>query len=647
MRNFLLIFTAAFFLLSAVNRAHSEEVIPPSPIAKTELLVDAPSLEAGDVFWAAVKFTMPKNWHIYWQNPGDAGMPTTFAWTTPYNISAGEIQWPTPQRIEVSGLMNYGYSDEVMLAVPFKVTGDGITGRINTISVKANWLVCHETCIPESASLSAVVPRSDPAAMAQIVAARSQLPTVITDKNAATYSADNEAVSLRIDATKITPLDPQKPTYFFPQQDGIISNAAPQKNSFDAAKKILTITMKKGTAETVDVWQGVLVNGNHSYAISPALNAGSPIGAAASVTTVTEPPALGLLLTIAFALVGGLLLNIMPCVLPILSLKALTLVKKSAISPALARAHGVAYTAGVVGSFLLIATIMLGLRASGEAIGWGFQLQSPTVVFALFALMLAVSANLAGLFELPVLFGGVDTDHEKLRGSFLTGVLAVAVATPCTAPFMAGAIGATLLLPAAQSLLVFAVMGMGMAVPFLIISVWPKALAILPKPGAWMHRFKQILAIPMLLTALWLLTVFVQLLQMNPGTAMPMPSSYTLITPQPYSELRLNELRAQKTPVLVDATAAWCLSCKVNERVGLKPARTQKFLRDNGIALMIADWTSSDEAITRYLASFGRNGVPLYVFYPPEGEPIVLPQVLTPSIVIDALSPSFFATKSD
>ena len=642
MRNYLFHFVAVFFLLCAANGAQAEEIIPPSPIAKTELLVDAPTLNKGDVFYAAVKFTLPKGWHIYWQNPGDSGIPTTFQWTTRFSVTAVEIQWPTPQRIEVSGLMNYGYSDEVILTVPMKVVRNPTLDSINTISVKANWLVCHETCIPESANLSAIVPHADPLAAAQIAAAHERLPAGIAAENAATYTAQKDRIILRIDITTITGFDDKKTTYFIPQQDGIIANAAPQKTSFDAAQNQITIAMQRGSAEPLDAWQGVLVNGSHAYAIRANFEKN-----AAPIASTPQATDLPFLLTLVFAFIGGLLLNIMPCVLPILSLKALTLVKKSAVSRALARAHGVAYTVGVVGSFLLIAAVMLGLRASGEAIGWGFQLQSPTVVFALFALMLSVSANLGGLFELPALFGGVNANHEKLRGSFLTGVLAVAVATPCTAPFMAGAIGATLLLPTAESLLIFAAMGLGMAAPFLLISLWPNALSLLPKPGAWMHRFKQLLAIPMLLTALWLLMVFVQLLQMKPDAAMPIPSGYTLIAPEAFSETRLAELRAQKKPILMDVTAAWCLSCKVNEQVALKSERTQQFLHDHEVTLMIADWTSSDASITRYLASFGRNGVPLYVFYPAAGEPTVLPQVLTPAIVIDAVSPRVAATKND
>lgn len=341
-------------------------------------------------------------------------------------------------------------------------------------------------------------------------------------------------------------------------------------------------------------------------------------------------------LILAFAFLGGLILNIMPCVLPILALKAFTLVQKAQASRALARQHGLAYTAGVVVSFLLIAAVLLGLRTSGESIGWGFQLQSPAFVGVLFLLIAAATANLAGLYELPTLFGNVETSHENLKGSTLTGMLAVAVATPCTAPFMATAIGATLLLSTAESLLVFASMGFGMAAPFLLISLSPRFLALLPKPGPWMLRFKQFLAIPMALTAIWLGWVFVQLVMPSISSQAQL-SGYDIVQAEAYSPARLKQLRDQKKPVFLDATAAWCITCKVNERVALYPSATQDYLKSKNVTVLVADWTSANPVITALLAEFGRNGVPLYVFYPAQGAPVVLPQVLTPKIVMDAI----------
>ena len=335
------------------------------------------------------------------------------------------------------------------------------------------------------------------------------------------------------------------------------------------------------------------------------------------------------------AFLGGLLLNIMPCVLPILALKALALAKKAAASRRAAAVQGMSYTAGVVTSFLAIAAIMLTLKAGGAAIGWGFQLQNPFVVGGLMLVMLAVAANLLGLFSLPALFGAraTATDDDQPLGSFLTGALAVMVATPCTAPFMATAIGATLLMPTAQALLVFTALGLGMASPFLLISLWPAARRLLPKPGAWMQRFKHLLAIPMLLTALWLGYVLLAIL------APASPSSHeTDALHAPYSPARLAELQSAHRPVLVDATAAWCITCKVNERVALNPPAMQQFFREHQVQILVADWTTPDPAITAFLAEFGRNGVPLYVFYPADGgAPRVLPQVLTPEIVKGAV----------
>ncbi|MBX9726436.1 MAG: thioredoxin family protein, partial [Rickettsiales bacterium] len=370
-------------------------------------------------------------------------------------------------------------------------------------------------------------------------------------------------------------------------------------------------------------------------------NASAKTDAASPASSTSEPQTSelkrnvvppSLLLALALAFIGGIILNIMPCVLPILALKALSLSKKAEASRLSAAKQGISFTAGVIVSFLAIAGLMLTLKASGSAIGWGFQLQNPMFVGALALIMFLVAANLFGLFELPVLFGARATgvDESKASGSFLTGVLSVLVATPCSAPFMATAIGATLSMPTAQALLVFAMLGFGMAAPFLLISLWPAARRLLPKPGAWMHRFKQLLALPMLATALWLVFVLVQLLQ---------PVSFKASDGhEAYSPVRLEQLRSEGKPVLVDATAAWCLSCKVNERVALKPAEMQQFFRDKNVTLMVADWTSYDATITAYLASFMRNGVPLYVYYPPHGEPVVLPQILTPTIVREAIN---------
>lgn len=618
-------YCAAFIVSAfvfAVGPVLAEDVIPPSPIVKTTLTVDAAAPQKGEVVWAGVTFTIPQHWHIYWQNPGDSGLSTEYTWTVPKGFKAGEVLWPTPERLETSSLVNYGYSNRVTLPVPFTVTRDGAQGYLE---VTAKWLVCKDVCVPESATLHAALPTKT-ADAALLQQARNAAPR---ETMRATYAAHDGVVTLQLpwlDKAHVSDV------HFFPIEDGIITNTAPQKAVFNAQQKQLILVMKHGGTAAIAEWHGVL-----RLKQDGAVRAVSVIATnlrAAEVAKPTPPPApsVSLLSALVLAFLGGLILNIMPCVLPILALKALAIAKKADASRRIAAQQGFAYTAGVVLSFLIIAAAMLALKATGAAIGWGFQLQSPTFVAVLALVMALVAANLLGLFELPVLFGEKATrvNDSSLRGSFLTGALAVLVATPCTAPFMATAIGATLTFSPAAALLVFAVLGLGMAAPFLLISLWPAARRLLPKPGMWMQRFKQLLAIPMLATAVWLVWVFVQL--QSPTHSEPMAGH------EAYSAEKLVKLREARTPVLVDATADWCLTCKINERVALSSPSMQVFLRDKKVVLMVADWTNSDPKITQYLSDFGRGGVPLYVYYPPGKEPVVLPQLLTPTIVRKAIT---------
>ncbi|MES2985178.1 MAG: protein-disulfide reductase DsbD domain-containing protein [Pseudomonadota bacterium] len=606
--------------------ALAQEAIPPSPIVKTALVVDA---KAGQPMQAGVIFTMPEHWHIYWRNPGDSGIPTRLEWTLPDGLTASDIHWPAPERIETSGLVNYGYSNSVTLPVTLTPARDDISGEIR---VKASWLVCKEICIPESAVLSERL-SADAQAQQILAAANARVPQPFT--GSARYRLDAQQVTLTI--TQANPWGNLSDTRFSPVEDGLVSNNKPVE--VKTVGNTLILTFARGTADPTNAWNGVLhsvVDGApidlEIHAVNLTFARGTAEPEPTTAPAVAPPASASFILALGLAFLGGLILNIMPCVLPILALKALAIAKKAGSSRAAAARQGAAYTVGVVASFLAIAAGMLALKASGSAIGWGFQLQNAGFVAALAAVMLLVAANLLGLFQLPVLFGARATGvkDDTLRGSLLTGVLAVLVATPCTAPFMATAIGATLSLPTAQALLVFAALGLGMASPFLLISLWPAARRLLPKPGGWMHRFKQLLAVPMLATAVWLLWVLAQLLSPTP---MVLHAGH-----ETYSAERLSALRAQGTPVLVDATAAWCLTCKVNERVALTSETMQQFFREKNVTLMVADWTSSDPAITAYLASFGRNGVPLYVYYPPRGDGIVLPQILTPSIVRDAVN---------
>ena len=643
----------ASFLFAAAALANP---VPPSPIAQTALTIDS----VGDGSHAAVTFTLPDGWHIYWQNPGDSGLAPAVKFTLPTGVQAGDILWPTPQKFLTGTIVNYGYGDQVILPVPLSVSDANARGEV---TVEATWLVCKDVCIPESATLRGSIPSQDNNGVIQ--AARAALPTPLA--GSASFYADTKKVTVAISlrATQEGNIE------FFPIENGVIANDGAREVSRDGNRILLTFD--RGYAELPRTLNGVIKIGEHGF-IFAADQSITPLAG----STVTS--SFVVILLLAFA--GGLLLNLMPCVLPILSLKALALAKKGGAAHAQARTQGLAYTAGVVGAFIAVAAVMLAIKSLGMAAGWGFQLQQPGFVAALTLLMVLVALNLLGLFELPVLLGNVSTrvKEDSRMGSVFTGILAVALATPCTAPFMAPAIGATLTMPPAAALTVFAALGLGMASPFLLISFWPAALRLLPKPGAWMHRFKQWVALPILITAGWLLWVLFHLngihgaaltligaialyecirfmstkrwsgtrlalgiLAISAATIVFQPPGFNTTEQTPvasvaYDPSELQRLRNAGTPVFVDATAAWCITCKFNERLVLHTDKIRQVFRDNDVTFMVADWTRGDPIITEYLASFGRNGVPLYVYYPPHKEPVVLPQLLTISTVRETIT---------
>ncbi len=657
--------------------AFAADEVPQSPIAKAQLLLHAPKVKQGEPITAGVLFTMPEGWHIYWQNPGDSGIPTSLKWEVPEGMSVSEIEWPLPERIRTSGLVNYGYSEKVILPVRLTPESNGIRGGIK---VKAEWLVCKDICIPESAELTGELPATSPQAQVLLNNAFEQSPR--PSAATANFTTNDTHVTIRVPVAELKLPEGTVITcaHWLPVQDGIMLNNTAQQ--FAVKGGVITITTERGSAALPTEWNGVLAIQTHEEEpeIGFTLTAYPDANVAVETILETPPSSLPLIVALVFAFIGGLILNLMPCVLPILSLKALALAKKSGAEQRAARDQGMAYTLGVVLSFLAIAGVMLALKATGAAIGWGFQLQQPEVIAGLYFLMLLVALNLFGLFELPVLFGNTTNDQHSVRGAFLTGALAVLLATPCTAPFMATALGATLTMTTSAALMVFAALGFGMAAPFLLISLVPAARKLLPRPGAWMIRFRQFLAFPMLATAAWLLWVlnhtsgdaalimalvgalFVAwLIWWAHGTPsrgirklllfaaaliiawavfmQPRPDGVTLDAGmEPYSAERLAELRAEGRPVFVDATADWCLTCKVNERLALKDSSVVQLFKEKNVVLMVADWTRRDAAITAYLAEFGRNGVPIYVYYAPQAEPVVLPQLLTPGIVREAIS---------
>jgi thiol:disulfide interchange protein DsbD len=655
---------------------------------ETSLYSEVNDVRSGQKFWVVLEIKLKSGWHTYWKNAGDSGIPPTLTWTLPNGFSASDIHYLAPDREKVGPLMDYAYSNNAYYLV--EITPASIL-RENTTSIlalKASWLVCNDICIPESGNLSLAlpatgkeVPTRSPYAdkIADLVA---RLPVPLAEP-LSFFAKDGEVhFTLR---NKNIPYDKIVKAEFFPATEGLIANAAEQKTKIDSDKLSFTVKQAEGTlADSASGLISIFAENGARKDFEVRLQTGAPAAdeshAAANTGTKTHADIWGAVL---FAFLGGLILNLMPCVFPILSLKALAVAKKADAHPDTVRAQGIAYTVGVIVSFLLLASVLILLRSGGQAVGWGYQMQSPVFVASLAVLMFAVGLNLSGYFELPVLFGNVGAEtagKRNLFGSFTTGILAVMVATPCTAPFMAPALGFALTCGAPVVLAIFTSLGFGFASPFLLISIFPRMVSLLPKPGEWMNIFKQFLAFPIYLTVVWLLWVltreagadagsitlvsmvivtfalwlwhressvarFVALVVAIGGlsftTAMvhTVPASQAMIHKQaePFSAQRLDELRKQGKAVLVDATADWCITCKVNEAVALSSPKVMRAFADRQITYMVADWTHGDMDITRFLESFGRSGVPIYVFYPANnGAPVVLPQILTESIVLEA-----------
>ena len=665
---------------------------PASPLVRVELLAETQSIAAGRTFWIALRQEITPGWHTYWMNPGDAGEPPRIEWTLPAGFTAGEIQWPPPERIAAGPAMSYGYSREVVL--PIAVTappGLGPGARV-TLRGQASWIVCEKTCVPEEAAIAltlpvtATMPAPDPRGAPLIAAARRAVPA--PSPWPASFVATPERVTFAIAARG---LDAQRVSeaWFYPARWGAIEHAAPQRWRIDDAGLTLEVARGPLPEAVTGPLEGVLV-------VSERLDSGI---AHQAFTVRAEPraagPGLSLLQAAALALAGGLVLNLMPCVLPVLSVKTLGLVRHASGRRAALRVHGLAYTGGVLVSFALVAGTLLGLRAGGQQLGWGFQLQSPLFVTLLAYVLFVMALNLSGVIVVGARWTGAGqalAARPGYAGSFFTGALATVAATPCTAPFMSAALGYAVTQPWTSALLVFEALGLGLALPYLLLTLVPAWQRLLPAPGSWMVRLEQLLAFPLYASVAWLVWVVSQ--QAGPSgvaaalaglvliafavglyrisraaggrwrrvaaasvvalgvAAIGAPALDSLVDTrvaaraaraeggawEPFSPQRLAELRAAGTPVFLNVTAAWCLTCLVNERVALRSsAVTDAFVR-KGVVRLKADWTTRDPAITRVLGSFGRNGVPLYLLYPagPAAEPTVLPQILTEGVVVDA-----------
>ncbi len=677
-----------------------------TPHVTAELLLEKPSVAPGEAFDVALRLRMKEGWHTYWKNPGDSGEPTDVSWKLPPGFTAGDIQWPYPQKISLAPLTTYGYEGEVALLVPFKAASDVKPGTTARVTADAYWMVCEKICIPEEATLAldvpigqSPVPPSAPAASA-FASARAKLPIPADGWNIAATEQDKQFV-LRIDPPAGVALDGG--VQFFAASGPLIEYSAPQTTNVDGGVVTMRLVRSPHLSGTPKRINGILLAANGAGRGEPAafefdvpFSAAAPVAppVAAESASTAVPPSLLVALALAFA--GGVILNLMPCVFPVVSLKILAFVQSAGDDPRRVRAHGLTFAAGVLVAFWALAALLLALRAAGEEIGWGFQLQSPGFVAAMAFLLFGLGLSLAGVLEIgtPLTrLGGASS--SGYRSSFMNGALATVVATPCTAPFMGAALGFAMTQSAGTSMLIFTALGAGMAAPYVALSAWPALLRFLPRPGAWMVRFRQLTAFPLFATVAWLTWVFghqtgidgvlrlllgLTLLALGlwiwgqwvtlsaaertkwvartagaglivaglvlAGTSAPTATAAPSSTPaegiawEVYSEQRVAELRAAGRPVFIDFTAAWCLTCKVNERIAFSSSEVQRLVKARNIAMLKADWTNKDPAITRALAGFGRSGVPLYVLYEarPAAQPRLLPEILSPGILLNAFS---------
>lgn len=644
-------------------------------------LVAAPDAKAGEDALLAIHMRPEKGWHGYWLNPGDAGLGMQLDWTLPEGMAAGEPRYPVPHTLLVSGLMNHVYERDYAVLVPIKVPAGAKAGTRLPLRVAARWLACTEQlCVPERADLATelVVQAKDAPAVDSNLAKRfgkwqRLLPAPLDAP--ATMAIDAKTLRLAIPLpASVELVDP----HVFVREDKIVAYAAPQSFSRKGDRLIVSIPRPDFATDGATQIEALLklddFGNGISFTAKPGIvpSGGTPV---ATGKSAMELPSLPWLLLAALA--GGLLLNVMPCVFPILSLKALSLARAGE-SAAHARIEGLAYAAGVILACIGLGALLLVLRAGGEQIGWAFQLQEPAVVVALLLVAAAITANLLGLFEFAV--PGFASAGSP-QGAFATGLLAAFVATPCTGPFMASAMGAALLLPVAPALALFATLGLGIALPFLAIAFIPALRTRLPKPGRWMTVFRRWMAIPMGLTLLalgWLtwkiggamfasvallfaamlivalfavgraqrrgrsaraaasLALFdvVACLALLPAAApMAAQEASSILDTRPFTAQALNEARASGKPVFVWMTADWCLTCKVNEQVAIEQAATRDAFRKAGVIVLRGDWTRRDPEITEYLTGMGAAGVPLYVWYTKGGEAEQLPQVLTPDLL--------------
>ena len=706
-------------VIVALVLATSAMVVLAAPVqtdhVEAELVAERTAVVPGKPLTLALRLKMDREWHTYWRNPGDSGLPTTIQWTLPPGFKAGDIEWPAPTRIDVATLANYGYDGEILLPVTLRVPASLATGTAIPIKARAEWLVCKEQCIPGSADLTLALKAAATADVDSrwtklFDAARSTQPRPASWQWSAYKSGGADG---KIDIVWTPPSGATVPSkmQFFPHAEGVVEPAARQalyrladgryRLNLTLAKDAKLPASIEGVLTSSDGWKigegtaralavsATVAPPNVLAAGGTLVDAGARVASGANDAGGLQGGFAGFAAAIALALIGGLILNLMPCVFPVISLKVLGFAQHAHGRLRVIRMHGFIFSAGVVASFVLLAAIVLGLRASGQEIGWGFQLQSPVVVTLLAILFFLLTLNIAGFLDMGMLVPGRVASAQSKNpylNSFLSGVLAVVIASPCTAPFMGAALGYALAQPPIEALAVFVALGVGMALPYLALAWFPTWQRKLPKPGPWMVWLKQLLAIPLAATVIWLGWVLAQqsgvdafarlaFVLLLVGTTVwllrgrqlkrsaqlalalialvgavvlavplfedqPQPSKTSSAAAsgvwQPWSQQAVDAHLDQGHAVFVDFTAAWCVSCQANKKLVLEREATIRMFNDRKIVLMRADWTRRDPAITAALQGFRRSGVPVYALYRPGKETVLLPEILTEGILRDA-----------
>lgn len=680
----------------------AESAAVSTPRVTATLLSSRDAVAPGERFQVALVQKMAPGWHTYWRNPGDSGEPTRIEWTLPQGVAAGEIQWPAPHAIPVEPLVNFGFEGTLLLPVEITVPQDAKPGERLMLKANATWLVCEKICIPEEGAFTLELPIApaaivDEAAQARIDAARAALPVPAGFKGR--LAADGEGLALTLPGLSGQPSELR----FFPLSDTLIDHAAKQDASAATDGTMLRLARSSAFKIAGGEIDGVLTfkQGGIARSLSLTATVDPALATSAAASEASSPPAvvriplpaegadLTLWAALLFAFAGGLILNLMPCVLPVLFIKALGFAQLAQASRSEVREQGLLFLAGVVVTFMALAGMVIVLGALGSSVGWGFQLQSPPLVIALAVVMTLIGLNLLGAFEIGTSAAGVGhglASRGGRVGAFMTGALAVVVATPCTAPFMGAAMGYAVTQPPMLGLAVFMALALGFALPVVVLSFAPGLLRLLPKPGRWMLILKQAFAFPMFATAIWL--IWVASVQAGPGGVLAalvavlaagfvvwlvgvtreagrgriVSSALAVLVAlaagwfvvqsaepeattqaragdiQAWTPERVAALQAEGRPVFVNFTAAWCITCLANERVALSRQEVKDTFAELKVVYLKADWTNRNSQIAMALAEQGRAGVPLYLFYPSSkgAPPEILPQLLTPDMIVAA-----------